>query len=133
MNSVFKKLAMGGSAVALILPGIASAATIQDTLKTVSDIINMLVPIILALAIVFFLWGVLMYVTKAGAEKDAARDQMLWGIIAIAVMVSIWGLVGILRSTFGVEDNNPLVPATLQLNANGGTGGATNFQQQNNQ
>lgn len=115
MNSVFKKLAMGTTAVALILPGIASAATIQDTLKTVSDIINMLVPIILALAIVFFLWGVLQYVTKAGEEKDAARDQMLWGIIAIAVMVSIWGLVGILRSTFNVTDNTPLTPAVVPL------------------
>ena len=111
----FKKVVTVGAAVALILPSIAAAATLADTFKTVSDLINMLVPIILALAIVFFLWGVLMYVTKAGEEKDAARDQMLWGIIAIAVMVSIWGLVGILRNTFQVTDNTPLVPSVVQL------------------
>lgn len=116
MNSVINKFVMGSATVALILPGIAAAATLQDTIKIVSDLINMVVPIIISLAIVFFLWGLLQYMTKAGDEKTAARDQMLWGIIAIAVMVSIWGLVGILRNTFNVTENNPIVPATVQLN-----------------
>lgn len=27
---------------------------------------------------------------------------MIWGIIALAVMLSVWGLVGILGSTFNI-------------------------------
>ena len=116
MNVRISKFAAGTIAMALILPGVAAAADANSILNTVSGIINSLVPIILSLAIVFFLWGVLQYVTKAGEEKAKAREQMLWGIIAIAVMVSIWGLVGVIRNTFQLTDNTPLAPNIFKAN-----------------
>jgi hypothetical protein len=116
MNVRINKFAAGTTMMALILPGIAAAADANSILATVSGIINSLVPIILSLAIVFFLWGVLQYITKAGEEKGKAREQMLWGIIAIAVMVSIWGLVGVIRNTFQLQDNTPIAPNIFQTN-----------------
>jgi len=113
MNSVIKNVMVSGATIALVLPGIAAAATLADILKTVSSLIGMIIPIILALAIVYFMWGVLQYVTKGGEEQTEARNTMLWGIIAIAVMVSIWGLVGILQSTFGIQST--AAPQNLQL------------------
>lgn len=132
MKSLINKTVSGAAVVALTAPvalfaqggpagGPATTnntggAGLQGVLTTVSSLVNMVVPIILTLAIIYFMWGLLQYLTKAGEEQAKARDQMIWGIVAIAVMVSIWGLVGILQSTFGIEgQNTPLVPATVQI------------------
>lgn len=128
MNTSIKKVVTGAAAVVGLIPTLAFAQQLNAgggvgsntaantstgialTITTVGNLLGMLIPIILTLAIIYFMWGVLQYVTKG---KDAsgqaeARNTMLWGIIAIAVMVSIWGLVGILRDTFNISDNGTI-------------------------
>ncbi len=60
------------------------------------------VPLLIALGGVYFMWGVLKYVT-AGESEDKmkeGRSMMIYGIIALFVMVSVFGLVRILLNTF---------------------------------
>ncbi|HDQ16760.1 MAG TPA: hypothetical protein ENN31_01395 [Candidatus Vogelbacteria bacterium] len=85
-----------------------SAAGLDDVVDTIGNLISALIPIMLALAVVVFFWGLAMYLLKAGDEEGqkGARNLMIYGVIAIFVMVSLWGLVGILASTFGVEDES---------------------------
>jgi hypothetical protein len=46
--------------------------------------------------------------------KRAGRTIMLYGVIVLFVMVSVWGLVNILRATFGITDaDNNITPPTL--------------------
>ena len=63
------------------------------------------VPLLFSLAIVMFIWGVIQYVINDSDEgkKEKGRNFMIWGIIALTVMVSIWGLVSIIGSTFNVD------------------------------
>lgn len=72
------------------------------------ELIAAVIPVLIGLALLAFLWGVLMYLF--GKDKDGARDFMIWGIIALFVMTSVWGLVSILRSTIlpGGSANNQL-------------------------
>lgn len=67
---------------------------------------NSIIPFIFAIAIVMFVWGAVKFFI-IGADEESKREQgkqfMIWGIIALAVMISVWGLVGILTSTFGVN------------------------------
>lgn len=74
-----------------------------------------LVPIVVGLALLLFLWGVLNYLFKKDeVQKKDARDFMIWGIVALFVMVSVWGLVTVLSQTiFGTTPIN--VPPTLPL------------------
>lgn len=69
------------------------------------------IPLIFALAVAMFVWGVVQYVIKSDeeAKKEKGRQFMVWGIIALAVMVSVWGLVRILGNTFGIEYAIPKV------------------------
>jgi hypothetical protein len=79
---------------------------IQDLLGYVTCIIGKsIIPLIFALATAMFIWGVVQYVIndQEEAKKARGRQFMIWGIIALAVMFSIWGLVGILGNTFGVD------------------------------
>ncbi|HET8580857.1 MAG TPA: hypothetical protein VFL98_00060 [Candidatus Paceibacterota bacterium] len=124
MSSIITK-GISASALVVLLPLTVSAASVSDgiagVLKTVSDLINMIVPIIIALAIVYFLYGVVTYVIKP-EEKGKAINIMIWGIVGIAVMVSIWGLVAIFQNTFGLQgQNSAQTPATVQFNT--GTNG----------
>ena len=91
-----------------LLPTLVLAADVDSILGTVTNILNSIIPIIIGLAVVYFLWGVFGYVT-AGADdkKKEARDVMIYGIIAIFVMVSVWGLVNLLVDTFGLDNSLP--------------------------
>ncbi len=78
----------------------------QDLLIYVVCIINgSVIPLIIALALTMFVWGVVQYVINSDeeAKKEKGKQFMIWGIIALAVMFSVWGLVNILGSTFGIE------------------------------
>ena len=68
-------------------------------IKKVEDLFSAILPLILSLAIIYFLWGLTRYMLKAGEEQADARQQMVWGIIILFVMVSIWGFVSILSAT----------------------------------
>lgn len=81
--------------------------------KTFYDLIvntiigGMLTPIITLIvsgAVVVFLWGVFKFIKSEGKEKEAGKDMMVWGIVGIFVMVSVWGLVNILRGTFNLDN-----------------------------
>jgi hypothetical protein len=63
------------------------------------DVINVAVQALGALALLLFMWSGVHYVRSAG-EKDQrqSREAMLWGLIALFILVSIWGILRILRS-----------------------------------
>ena len=63
------------------------------------------VPFIFTLAFAAFLWGVFNYFIWHGADPDkrsAGRQFILWGIIGMVVLFSVWGLVNILLATLGI-------------------------------
>lgn len=108
-------------AVLSFAPGLAFAATanlsgIQTLVQSFGRIVAMLIPIIFALAIVYFFWGLVVFLRAAGDPKaqEAGRNQMIWGVIAIAVMLSVYGLAGWLQSSFGIDPTTsapiPTVP-----------------------
>ncbi|OGI60558.1 hypothetical protein A2641_03430 [Candidatus Nomurabacteria bacterium RIFCSPHIGHO2_01_FULL_37_25] len=83
----------------------------QDLVCYITTIINnAIIPLIFALAMVMFVWGVVQYVIKSDeeAKKQKGKQFMLWGLIALTVMVSVWGLVEILGTTFGI--NTSFIP-----------------------
>ncbi|MFA6416300.1 MAG: hypothetical protein WCW56_02305 [Candidatus Paceibacterota bacterium] len=69
-------------------------------------LMSAILPILIGLAVIFFIWSLLMFLKESGSKKDEAKSQMIWGIVIIFVMVSVWGLVGILQGSLG-EGNAP--------------------------
>jgi tetrahydromethanopterin S-methyltransferase subunit E len=82
----------------------------------ITSILKPVTGLIVALAVVFFLWALVKYIGLVGDPKgqDGARKTMTWGIIIIAVMISVWGLVNVLTGTFfgqwGATNNLPTIP-----------------------
>jgi len=77
---------------------------------TLKDVVNMLlglgdviVPMLIGLALVSFFMGLVRYIYAAGGSATAheyGRTLMLWGLIGLFVMVSIWGIVKFIQEAF---------------------------------
>lgn len=64
-----------------------------------------LVPGLMAVALITFLYGVYRYFILGAANEDdrkVGRQFVLWGIIGFVVIVSVWGLVFMVSWTLGV-------------------------------
>ena len=95
--------------IAFAAPAVVSAQTVQGFLVELSGLISYLPPIAYGLAILFFFWGIAKYIFKAGSEeaKEEGKRIMLWGVIAIFVISSIWGIIIFLRGVFGLPQPAP--------------------------
>ncbi len=90
----------------------ATGAKLADVFGYATCLITgSIIPLILALAVLMFVWGVVQYVISAGNEeqKDRGRQYMIWALIALSVMVSVWGIVKIVGNTFNIEYALPQV------------------------
>ena len=95
-----------------VMPSVIFAAdtTLNDIEVAALDLLNSVVPMLIAAAVAFFLWSVLKYINSGdNAEtRIQARALMVYGIIAIFVMVSLWGFVNVLVETFNLEESIPV-------------------------
>lgn len=75
-----------------------------------------LINILLGLAFLVFCWGIVKYLYKADndAERKKGKNLILFGIIGLFVMVSVWGIVNILSGTF-FGPTGPATPPIPQL------------------
>jgi len=105
----------GGVATCGNTASVGTGTTILFALCRVSLILNTLVPIIIVLGVVYFMYGVISYaIAKDEEAKTGGRDAMINGLIALLVITSIWGLVRILKNTFGVTDSSVIAVPCIE-------------------
>ena len=122
-----KKLIVLSSSILGFMPFMALAANetcatlvdrynIQGIICKIGDILNIIIPILVVLGVVYFVWGVVIYVISNDEEaKKAGRDRMIYGIIGLVVIIAMWGLVGLVSNTFGLGSNY-VPPETPKVN-----------------
>lgn len=89
----------------------AGTGTIQSIICTVGNILDTIIPILIVLGVVYFVWGVVGYVISNDEEaKKRGKDKMIYGIIGLVVIVAMWGLVGIVKKTFNLDQ-----PVNIQI------------------
>jgi ribose/xylose/arabinose/galactoside ABC-type transport system permease subunit len=110
----------------LLLPTVVAAEVLSKTrgiLESGSDIITKLViPIVFTLAVLFFFYGVTKYIWSEGDKKEDGRKVMVWGVVALFVMSSVWGLVAFIRK----ELLGNSTPTNMKIPTIGGSGGGNN-------
>ena len=79
-----------------------TGSTITDIIYFMINIINQAVILVVALALLFFFWGVARFILNADNEEKRTEGKrvMIWGIIALFVMLFVWQIVNILANTF---------------------------------
>lgn len=88
-----------------------STTTIKTIICKIGDILDIIIPILIVLGVVLFVWGVVMYVIASDEEaKKKGRDRMIYGIIGLVVIIAMWGLVGIVKNSFGLDNIGTQIP-----------------------
>ena len=72
--------------------------------KVILQIINPLIPVLIGIGLIVFFWGIIQFVLNADSEEKRAtgKQHMIWGIIGMFIMVSVWGIIYLLLDFFGV-------------------------------
>lgn len=104
-------------------PGLRECAAIK--FKTLLDILiwircvvnGIIIPLIFSLATLFFLWNVFIFIREADNKnkKEEARQRMLWGMLALFIMVSLWGIISIFSELFGTDKAVPMLQTKTYL------------------
>jgi hypothetical protein len=76
-----------------------------DFSEFVGDLIGLLnvaIPVIITLTVMFVLWHGMQVVMRSDNPQKMAekRGSVVWGILILFIMVSMWGLVNLLGTTF---------------------------------
>jgi hypothetical protein len=94
-----------------LVPGLALAQNLGgiSTLTTsFGSLVNDALPILVGLALLGFFWGLVQFIFASGDPLKAAagKTHMLWGIIALFVMVAIWGIIGFIGTNLGIQQDS---------------------------
>jgi hypothetical protein len=116
MKKVARILPFGASALpVLALAQNVDLTYLSDAVAQIGALVNLLVPLVIAIGLLLFIWGLVTYIAASGDEaaKEEGKRKMIWGIIALFVIVAVWGIVQILVTLTGTNtDAAPVVPVT---------------------
>ena len=76
---------------------------LASLVKIFIDLINPLLLIIAGLALLAFFKGLIAFIAKSGDTKthQEGKNLMIWGILALFIMISVLGILRFLYSDFG--------------------------------
>jgi len=77
--------------------------------RIVTFINNVLVPAAFAVVLLLFVYGIFRLFILSDSESDEkkqARQFVLWAVISMVVVVSIWGIVSLISQGLDLEEKN---------------------------
>lgn len=83
----------------LLLPTVAFAQLtgVRDLITAFGGLINPLIATLVGVALLVFFWGLAKFIFRLGGDGEKAVEEgkrvMKWGLIALFVMVSVWGII----------------------------------------
>lgn len=83
--------------------------TLRDLVYQIVDLINSTVVVLGGIALVLFLISVLRYIAKGDEAhgKNEERKAMGWGLLALFVLFSIWGILSIFKEMIPYTQTQP--------------------------
>jgi hypothetical protein len=107
-----KKTAFASLAL-FALPLLAFAQALQPIANLVTAtgrILDMLIPVLIAAALVVFFWGLVQYILhpEGGEHGGGGRPIMIAGLVSLFIMVSVWGIINLAQNALGVQGNAPV-------------------------
>lgn len=77
--------------------------------KIAEFIINPIIILGFVIATIYFFYGIFELIYKADEGKDEHKKNLIYGIIGLFVMFSVYGILNIVLDTFGIT-NKGLIP-----------------------
>jgi uncharacterized membrane protein YidH (DUF202 family) len=81
-------------------------ADVDSLLKKVNKvIINPLIVLMFAVALAYFLYGVVEFLTNAENQEKRTdgKSHMFWGVVGMFIMVAVFTIMSIITNTIGAD------------------------------
>ncbi|MCH7529516.1 hypothetical protein IIB50_00080 [Patescibacteria group bacterium] len=81
-------------------------AAVTEFVSNVNQyIINPLIGLLFTLALVMFLYGGAQFILRASEDegRETGKQHMIWGVIGMFIMISVFGILGVVTNTFGIS------------------------------
>lgn len=81
---------------------------LQIFLNRLGIVLGRVIGLVSAVALLGFVTGIVKFIFHSGDEdkRKEGKKMMLWSVFAIFIMVSLWGAVALLQSTFSYDELN---------------------------
>jgi hypothetical protein len=89
----------------------------NSAVVSVGELVAQLIPIVIAIGLLSFIWGLVQFIMSLGDEdsKEVGKRRMVWGIITLFVIVSVWGIVNLLNEITGIQMGGTIEIPTVPL------------------
>lgn len=106
-----KKVIISTLALAPAFAFAQELGNINRLMRSIGDLVDLALPIVVGIALLAFFWGLVKYIFAQGNEesKADAKKIMIWGLVALFVMVSVWGLVRFIGNALGIQQGDTIV------------------------
>lgn len=84
---------------------------LNGIVNCILGILDRIVIVLMAAAVAYIVWGAFQMITSEEKRKSG-RDIIVYGVIGLFAMISIWGFVNILDKTFNLRGGY-IAPVTL--------------------
>lgn len=110
-----KKVILATLAFAPVLVFAQGLSALETLVQSIGRIIDLLLPVVVGLGLLAFFWGLVKYIFAQGDESAKADGKkiMLWGLVALFVMVTVWGLVKLIATNLGVSTTETITVPTV--------------------
>jgi hypothetical protein len=104
-----KKVIIAALALTPVFASAQQLTNLQTLLQSIGRLVDLALPIVVGLALLGFFWGLAKFLFGGAEGKDEAKTLMIWGLIALFVMVSVWGLVRFIGNALGIQQGDTIV------------------------
>ncbi|MDO8619851.1 MAG: hypothetical protein Q7R64_00685 [bacterium] len=89
------------STLTVFKPSANAGLNLTTLANKFSGLANVVIPFLIGVAFVVIVWGIFKYITHAGDSEQVAKGRMaiLYGIIALFLMLSFWGFVTMIHTS----------------------------------
>ncbi len=90
--------------------------------KVVTLILDPAILVVFSLGFLVFVWGLVEFLRNlnSGGRTDDGKQHMIWGIVGMFIMISVYGIISLISNTFGLGINartGSYTPDTSRLNS----------------
>lgn len=111
-----KKFIIAALAVAPALASAQALGNLETLLRSVGRLVDIALPIVVALALLAFFWGLARFIFGGAESKEEGKSLMIWGIVALFIMISVWGIIRFIGNAIGVNpEASPITVPSVPL------------------
>ncbi len=87
-----------------------SGSTFGGIIDEIVKILNLLLPILTAVALILFFWGLSMFILNSGNQADLTKGKnyMFWGVLALFILITYKTIIVLVATNLDIGDGSTL-------------------------